>query len=172
MQNDLKIRDVKAEDIPSLNRILQVWIRDSETRESLPAEIQSIIDGILASTKIASDFHYIVADIKESVVGVIGLRPVQDEDMRKLSLTDKPAELINAYVDEKLRAGKGIGKALLKGLEEKALKMGYKEILVNSGVRYKDTAWEFYTRMYGEPVGFIENKYGDGKQAPVWRKML
>ena len=44
MQNDLTIRDARSEDLPSLEPILQAWIRDSETKAPLPSEIQGIMD--------------------------------------------------------------------------------------------------------------------------------
>jgi hypothetical protein len=48
----------------------------------------------------------------------------------------------------------------------------YKELIFNSGPRYKDTAWKLYTKAFGEPVAIIKDMYGDGVDTPVWRKIL
>lgn len=166
------IRPPRSEDISSLGRILQTWVRDSKTRELIPAEIASILKAVDESVREPRDVRYLVAEDQGKILGMMGYRSPNDPRMLQFAQTDKPAEIINAFVEAGNRAGRGVGSALIKTLELDAAINGFKEILVNSGGRYKDTAWDFYSRKLGQPVGVIENMYGSGNNAPVWRKSL
>jgi GNAT superfamily N-acetyltransferase len=92
-------------------------------------------------------------------------------DMLLHTSTDRPVEFLNAYVDPE-RRNKGIGRALAGRLEEIALQAGHTEIIVNSGPRYKDSGWIFWTRLYGEPITTQKDYYGPGADAKIWRKLL
>ena len=89
------------------------------------------------------------------------------------SITDNAIEIINLFVLPD-QAKRGIGKALVDKVEwEAALVGGYSEIIVNSGPRYKETAWGFYDQLPGfSRVGILKDQYGPGRDAPVWRKVI
>lgn len=96
---------------------------------------------------------------------------VPGETMRAFASSANPAEIINAYVSASQR-GRGIGSALLRGMEQTAKDEGYSELIVNSGPRYQLSGWPFWQRMYGEPVALAEDYYGPRFHAAVWRKSL
>lgn len=167
------IRLLRTEDIPQLKPILETWIRDRETQEPLPDEVASLMDAMGKSIDGENDRVYLVAQAPDDqVVGVVGFKN-PDATMLSFAKTHNPAELINAYVAEDQRGGKGVGTALVRGLETEARSRGYTEIILNSGPRYKNTGWGFYDRLSGyERLGVAEKMYGEGGDAPVWGKAL
>jgi len=160
-------------DTDLLRPILERWIRDSETGEPFPNEVEDVIREMRASLTGLNDRTYITAETLENgVIGVIGFRH-PEERMIPFTTRKEAAELINAYVAEKHRAGKGVGSSLVSALEHEVKKRGFTQVVLNSGPRYKDTAWGFYDRLAGyKRVGIVENMYGVGRHAPVWRKEL
>lgn len=164
-------RNLEKADLVFLRPILETWNRDRHTNEPDSEEIDSIIDRMKKSMQGKTDARYIVAIEQDKPIGVVGLKPLP-EAMLPYAQTTKPAEAINAYVHADFRNGRGVGKGLFQGIETMARELGYEEILLNSGPRYKDTAWGFYNKRYGEPVGILKDFYGEGRDAPVWRRSL
>ncbi len=124
------------------------------------------------STTGANDRKYFVAEEEGNVIGVIGIKQPEDT-MRAFAATENPLELVNAYVSKDQRAGRGVGRALVKSAEDEARSRGNTEIILNSGPRYETTAWGFYDGLPGfSRVGVAENFYGEGTDAPVWSKRL
>lgn len=166
------VRPLAEKDLEALKPILETWIKDRDTGELLSDEVEEDLQIMRESIAGESDKVYLVAESKEGeVVGVIGLRD-PDKRMIPFTKTSKPAELVNAYVANEHRAGKGVGSAMVKAIEEEAKRRGYTEVVFNSGPRYKDTGWGFHKKLYGEPVAVAEKYYGEGGDAPVWRKEL
>ncbi|MDO8561270.1 MAG: GNAT family N-acetyltransferase [bacterium] len=166
---NIQTRGPKEGDLAQLSAILEPWVRDRETGEPLPEEVNSILEAVRADISGNSDVRYVVAEGRNKVIGVMGLKPIS-EAMRQYALTANPAEIVNAFVDPSQRGGKGVGSTLIAAVEAAARESGYTELLLNSGPRYKDTAWGFYTKIYGKPVAVIKDMYGMGGDAPVWRK--
>ncbi|HLC91544.1 MAG TPA: GNAT family N-acetyltransferase [Candidatus Saccharimonadales bacterium] len=168
---DGHIRAARIEDLPALQPILERWIFDRETGNPLPDEVADVMQGIRFSIEGTLDRTYVVAEDAEGrVVGMMGLVPPSAE-MLKFTTSSNPAELINADVADDQR-GKGVGKALVNHLEDVAVSKSYDGIVVNSGPRYRETGWPFWTRIYGEPVGTAKDLYGPGGDAMVWGKSL
>lgn len=165
------IRHASSRDCEALEPILKVWLKDRDTGEDIPEEVSGVLAKIKESVSTDTGAYYIVAEIDNEVIGVMGFQSASGP-MLPHTLTDNPAELINAYVHPEKRKGSGVGRSLLLRIEEEVHHKGFKEIVINSGPRYKDTAWGFYTHMYGEPVGIIKELYGKGGDALVWRKVL
>jgi L-amino acid N-acyltransferase YncA len=165
------IREPTEKDIDALQPILETWIKDSETHEIKAAEVAGVMQTIRAGIAGQGDFSYLIAEEEGKAVGVMGFCKLTDLRMNYAE-TDNPAELVNAYVEAGNRVGRGIGKALLTKLEETARAQGFKEILLNSGPRYEETGWGFCNKVYGEPVGLMADYYGEGRDAPVWHKLL
>jgi RimJ/RimL family protein N-acetyltransferase/GNAT superfamily N-acetyltransferase len=167
----LVIRDTRIGDAQALQPTLEKWIRDRNTDDVLEHEVASVMKAINESTEAQNNKKYVVAeDYEGNVVGVMGMAN-PGKDMQPYTKTDKTVEFINAYIDPAYR-GLGTGKLLAKILEEKALQAGYTKIIVNSGPRYKDTGWAFWTSLYGEPVAVQKDLYGPGGHAPIWSKSL
>lgn len=171
------VRDLRNIDLPSLKPILATWIKDRDTGQPLTEEIEEDLQIMSDSITHNNDRTYVVAETPEGeVIGIVGFK-TPDVRMIPFTQTSKPAELVNAYVKSDERKGRGVGKALVSELENKARKAGYTEIVLNSGPRYKDTGWGFYDRLINnvdryERVGVAEGYYGEGGDAPVWRKIL
>jgi hypothetical protein len=165
------IREPRLEDIAALQPILEHWIRDRRTGELLTEEVASTLRAIETSIEGQGETRYRVAETPAGeVIGVMGLKPAA-ESMKPFTAGTRSAELINAFVSpDKLI--KGTGLALATQLEGVARQEGYDEVVINSGPRYKDTGWSFWTALYDQPVGIARGLYGQGGDAPVWRKAL
>jgi GNAT superfamily N-acetyltransferase len=165
------IRDVRSTDLEAIQPIFDYWMRDGDSGNPLPEEVSDAIAAVDASTKATNGRKYVVAgDLEGNIVGVMGM-VTPGRDMLLHTSTDRPVEFLNAYVDPE-RRNKGIGRALAGRLEEIALQAGHTEIIVNSGPRYKDSGWIFWTRLYGEPITTQKDYYGPGADAKIWRKLL
>ena len=166
------VRTLKEEDLTQLKPILDIWIKDRETGQRLPDEVEEDLQLMRESINGGNDRNYLVAEKNGKVIGMIGFKN-PDKRMIPFSRTSNPTELVNAYVDPELRKGRGVGKALVAKLEGDAGKKGFTEVILNSGPRYKDTGWGFYDKLPGyERVGVAEKYYGEGGDAPVWSKVL
>ena len=170
---DGSVRGLRKEDIESLRPILATWIKDRETGQLLSNELEEDLRLMSESVDAKNDRAYLVAeDLDGEVIGVMGFkRP--DETMLTFTKTSSPAELTTAYVKSDERKGKGVGRALVAKLEEVAKQSGHTEIVLNSGPRYKDTGWGFYDKLPGySRIGVAVGYYGEGGDAPVWRKEI
>jgi len=169
--SETRVRDVQTGDLASLKPILEQWIKRFGSDEPLTEEISNVLAAVKASLEGENGRKYVVAeDDQGNVIGIMGMT-TPSNDMQPYITSDNAVEFINAYVDKEAR-GTGAGKLLAKQLEEMAIQDGHTEIIVNSGPRYKDTGWAFWTKMYGEPVAMQKDLYGPGADAPVWRKSL
>ncbi len=168
-----KVRALQVEDLEELRLILATWIKDRSSGEALPDEVQEDLTVMRESVGGKNDRTYLVAEnLNEEVIGVIGFK-TPDETMLTFAKTSNPAELVNAYVKIEERKGKGVGRALVAKLEETAKQRGHTELVLNSGPRYKDTGWGFYDKLPSySRVGIAVGYYGEGGDAPVWRKEL
>jgi L-amino acid N-acyltransferase YncA len=169
--DDVLVRKISLEDLDSIKLILEFWIKNPGTQETIHSEVDGVIESIKDSLSGNGDKKFYVAvDTKGNVLGMMGYSE-PSKDMAEYSQTDKPVEFINAYVDAESR-GQGVGKLLAKHLENEAKLLGYKEIIVNSGPRYQETGWAFWTRIYESPIAVLKDYYGSGRDAPVWQKFI
>lgn len=170
-QSPAVVRELREADMESLRPILAQWIRDRDSGEVLEDEITSVLEAMRASTTGHNGRLYLVAEGAEGqMAGVMGMAE-PGSDMRAFATTERPIEFINAYIDQEQR-GKGVGRQLAEGLEARAVAAGHTEIIVNSGPRYQESGWAFWTKLYGEPADLQKDYYGVGGDAPVWRKAL
>lgn len=137
-------------DMEKIKRIMYFWT-DKENADSYIARIKNEITGITEF-----NLHFWVAKENKKVVGVTGLCDPLPKIL-EFSKTDKPGELKILYLDPKSR-GKGIGKKLLKFVESEAKRQGYKEILIRSAERFRDTAYGFYEKMGYSKVGIVTSE--------------
>lgn len=168
----MEARKLKSKDLLKLKKILEFWIKDRNTKQPLPHEVNETILEMEKSIKGISQRYYLVIENKRNqVFGVIGIKE-PDKRMISYCVTKKPAELVNFFIANKER-GKGLGKFLIEKIESFASELGYTEIILNSGPRYKATAWGFYDKLSGyKRIGIAKKYYGDGGDAPVWQKLL
>lgn len=158
-------------DLPDLEKILALWIKDRDTGKALPDEVRGVLEAVEASVNGTNSRTYMIATTnKGQVLGMMGMVE-PDAEMRVHARTARPVELINAYVDPQQR-GTGAGKLLAQQLEALAIARSYTELVVNSGPRYSDTGWPFWIRRFGQPLTIMKDFYGPGGDTPFWSKIL
>jgi len=167
------VRPLQARDLPDLKPILETWLRfPTITGELLTEELQTTLGEIEKSLIHENKKQFYVAQSPDgTIAGMMGIQP-PDFAMMTYSRTVHPVEIINAYVHFDERQGKGVGRALVSAVENESRTQGFEELLLNSGPRYRETGWPFWKKMFGEPIGQLTNRYGEGLHAPVWRKPL
>jgi ribosomal protein S18 acetylase RimI-like enzyme len=169
---DGTVRQLRAADLIPVERILSLWVRESPSSPPLATEIDGYLALMSSSLAENTGYRYLVATAEEFVVGVVGMRPPCRE-MHPFVMTDRPVEMINAYVETRLRQGRGVGTALVRELERLARACGYREMVLNSGPRYRGSGWKFFDRLKDyERRGAVMDLYGPGGHAPVWGKLL
>lgn len=165
-------RPLKEEDLPFVKEVLEMWLRSMFTREIIPEEVEADMGFLKGSLNGSNERKYWVAQTEDGkVIGVMGLTKPKEELM-PFKQTERPIELVNAYVDKDYRKGRGVGTALLNTLQNFARESGYTEILLESGPRYGKTGHPFYDKREFTRVGILENFYGRGFHSQVFRKPL
>ena len=151
------------EDLHKITEIMSFWVEEDEVEKYIE-RIKNEIEG-----KTEFNIHFWVVKDNDEVVGVTGLcDPLPN--ILKFAKTKYPGELKILYLDPNSR-GKGIGRKLLVFIENEARKQGYKEILIRSAKRFRDTAYGFYERMGYSKVGMITSE-SNSEQMQVFEKKL
>lgn len=165
------VRLLKKSDLPFLKPILEIWIRDRKTHEIIVEEVEETLKAMEDSVDIKNDRTYFVAETGDgSVIGTMGMRN-PDPRLLEFARTDKPIELINAFVSNNHRK-LGAGKTLVQAIIDEAKQKGYKELILDSGPRYMYSGWGAWNKIFGQPTAVAKNYYGKGANAPVWSKLL
>jgi len=123
----------------------------------------------------AAGSHYLVARDEDGggqVLGVMGYGVLNGKMAPYKSSPEADAVgLWTAFLSPDARGG-GLGRQLLTALFDRARDAGATEMIWSSNPRYRETAWKFYTRMAGDPVGTIDELFYPGSVSPIWRKAL
>ena len=165
-----RVRKLEEKDLISVKQILEIWIRDRDTKEPLPNEVNGYLELMKNSLKGKGATYFVAEEDSDKVIGVIGMRKPKVE-LLAFAHTSNPVEFINIYVARERRGGKGVGRALVSKLEEEAMGQGFTEVVLDSGPRYEKTGWGFINKLFGKSVGAMKNYYPKGN-ALVWRKKL
>jgi GNAT superfamily N-acetyltransferase len=163
------VRPVRIGDLLAIRSILGEWLRDSDGRP-LRGDVGHTLDAISDSIGAKDDRRYLVAELYEVVIGVMGLTG-KGIDSALIHSSDKPVEFVHAYVASNQR-GTGAGAALADALEELARHDGYTRLIIVSGSRNRETGYPFWNKRYGEPIKIFEDFYGPGVEKVVWSKFL
>ncbi len=84
--------------------------------------------------------EYWVVESEHKIVGGCGFYPTK-------GLPESCAEIVKFYFDSQLR-GKGIGSRLLKMIEQKAFKAGYKQLYIESFGHFKEAVYLYEKQGY------------------------
>lgn len=133
--------------------LLKEWVKDKN-------EIEERIDEIIKNIS-----SYLVAEDSRVAIGLIGYQPACKQVTDFVTDNIPTAEIISLYVNKKHQK-QGIGKALIEAIEKETQRKGYKDIIIWSGPRYKETGWGFYNKLKDyKKVGFVNSI-----EFPVWKK--
>ncbi|HEC65669.1 MAG TPA: GNAT family N-acetyltransferase [bacterium] len=157
-------------DIADLEIVVRQWVRfDGEVLEE---EVSETLERFSKASAGEIDYHYVVIrDAIGRAVGISGVRQPADDMLEYASEGQIAGEMVNVFLHKGLRR-LGLGRVLFETISDRARELGYQELIWNSGPRYEDTAWGFYTYLVGEPIATAEDYYGKGRHAPIWRKKL
>ncbi len=171
MNEQTNIEHLSERDLPDILEIVRHWVRrDGEVIEEEAADTMAVVRGGLRA---GSGSHYLVArDGDGKVLGVMGFGIL---NMKLAPYKSTPecnaVGLLTAFLSPDARGG-GLGRQLLTALFAAAREAGAAEMIWSSNPRYRKTAWQFYTRMAGSPVGTVNDLFYPGSVSPVWRKPL
>lgn len=170
---EVRIETLAEADIAQLEPILTEHVKDRDTAEVLLGEINEIMEYMCGSKDEYGRIrtYFVAKDFTGKVLGCMAFSE-PDLDMFKhfATTSEESAELLNAFVASDVQ-GQGVGGKLFNAVCDEARKEGKRQILINSGPRYKDS-WGFYDKVCDENCGFIIGKYGEGGDAKTWRKRL
>jgi GNAT superfamily N-acetyltransferase len=168
------VRAISRSDIDVLETIVRQHVRDLHTHEVVESEVQAIIEYMGGATDPNGHTRqYLVAcDNSDIPIGCMAVA-IPDQDMLKHFNTaaDNSVELLNAFVSQSYYRGKGVGRRLFEAACTCGRALGADYLLVNSGPRYQNS-WGFYDRVCDNEHGFIDHKYGPGRHAKTWKKIL
>lgn len=151
-------------DLPDIKKILEYWT-DPEGTATYLKRFGNQIKGVT----LEFNLQFWVAKEDKNVVGIGGLCDPLPKIL-KFAKTEKPGELKILHLDNEYR-GKGIGKMFIQFLQQKAKESGYKELLIRSAAKYKETAYRFYEKMGYEKVGAVKSD-NDPELMQVFRQDL
>lgn len=164
------IRELRRNDIPAIQPMLEEWVTDMNTGEVLTDEIADDLIALVGSVEGNVPMRCLVAEEQGQVLGIMGIKP-PTQAMLEYTTTEHPAELVFALVSAQARH-RHIGSSLVSALTDRAVARGCTELVVASGERYKKLGWPFWEKLFGESVGVAEGYGGSGGDAKVWCKVL
>lgn len=163
---NMEIKPLKPKHLSAVSKILSTWLTKEEAEHYI-SSIQEIITN--RKEKLKFDSHYFVAVTDHKIIGVAGFRSAHPK-LLEFATTNKPAELCMLYV-AKNYIGKGAGQALTEYVIEKIRKKKYKELMVRSAEKFRETGWGFYDKMEFERAGELKAA-GSEALSQVWTKKI
>lgn len=171
---EITVGSLMEADIEKLEPILLQHVKDRNTGEIIYEEIAAIKRYMRGEgDEYQRTRTYLVARTAEGEVLGCMAYAVPDPDMLAHFQADpgNSVELLNAFVDQEVYRGSGVGRKLFEAVCQEAKSSGMTQLLIHSGPRYK-ASWGFYDKMCGENQGMLIEKYGQGGDAMTWKKAL
>lgn len=163
---------LELNDVDDLIEVARQWVRNRHTGQVEEEELAEIRSRMLSSLQSQEYRYFVIRDEDRKAIGCCAIRePEEAMQQYKSSPDSKTSELVNVFLDNSHR-GLGLGYRLMNYMFEKAKEFGQEEVIWNSGPRYKNSAWDFYTKLVGKPFTIAKDFYDKGGDAPVWRKQL
>lgn len=175
--SSLRLRWLERSDLSALEQILRHHVRDLLDGRIVDAEIAAIAHYMEGGADEQGRYRsYLVAcDTSDQPLGCAALSRSDTRLIHHLRLDAEQAirtlELLNVFVHHDALRQQGIGRALVAAAAEEAMAAGARQLLVNSGPRYR-TSWGFYDHLFDMDYGMLNDYYGPGRHAKVWSKQL
>jgi len=165
------IDELEEKDIVNLIPVFREWVQ--WRGQVIEAEVNRMVEMLRTDLEGKNEKVYLVArDPQGKAIGIMGCGDVDPRMACYQSATNVRASgLVIAFLSADYH-GKGLGKSLLLTLFDRAGQCGWAEMIWSSHPRYRNTAWEFYTGIAGEPAGMIDDFFEPGTKSPIWRKPL
>lgn len=178
-ERNLPVVPLHINDIEALREILveRLDVIDEDMNGPGTTRSEHVINRLRASLEndcIDTGKFFVIKDEEGKALGIIGVKSITSsldgqpqDDMQCYVTTDHALEIVNVYV-AKHAARNGLGGKLVQHVVNWARNEGYEELVLNSGKRNKKRSWPFWNR-HLSCVGILNDYYGKGADAPVWR---
>jgi poly(A) polymerase len=165
------IGELEEKDVVHLIPVFRQWVQ--RQGQVIEAEVNRMVKMLHTALEGKNEKIYLVArDPQGKAVGIMGCGDVDPRlACYRSSANIRASGLVIAFLSPDCR-GRGLGKSLLLALLDRAGQWGWAEMIWSSHPRYRNTAWEFYTGIAGEPAGMIDDFFEPGTKSPIWKKTL
>jgi GNAT superfamily N-acetyltransferase len=173
--NIIQVQPLQLADVEKLDPVLRqhVHIRGTDKVDEFEIEeIKSYMKGE-PDDKGRHRQYFVAKSVDGSVLGCMSYANMSPGMARHFSDLDfhETVQLLNAFVDEAVFRGQGVGRKLFETICNVARSEGKNYLTVNSGLRYQDS-WGFYDKMCDEDRGILINKKNPLRNAKTWLKRL
>jgi N-acetylglutamate synthase-like GNAT family acetyltransferase len=169
------IRSLIKEDIPILEDILKQHVRWAKTGEIDVEEVKrvmSYMNGEQDNYGRTRDYLVATHGEQKRVIGCVAISTPDPKMQEFCKVTISNArELLNFYVDNDYRKGKGVGTTLFQEACNAAYRQGAQVLVLNSGLR-NHWSWSFYDKVCDLSHGIIWDYYSEGWHTKAWEKRL
>jgi L-amino acid N-acyltransferase YncA len=167
----MEIRKARKEDLEQIRNIYAQWYTDESTGKPSEEDISYFtkkIEDAISKTEasLQSDYYCLVAENeKGKIIGILGLRKPHHK-LLPFTTTTNAMEIYSLFA---LERNMGVGRALVHTLKNTAAIKKYKEIIVLSANRWKES-WPFYDALSFERIGTLAES--NGKYSQLWHILI
>ena len=147
-----EIRGMNTMDFQAVREVLAPYFNAAE----LNVRMEKIKDAL--ENKLENPVTYRVATINDKAEGLMGFRK-PPEYLLPFTKSENPVELYMLFVRERI---KGIGRMLVRDMEDIVRSKGFSEVVVFSALRRKD-GWGFYEAVGYLDAGTLDRRGGEGQ---------
>ncbi len=167
------VRPFELDDEDEVTDILKYWTVNRHIGETVVEadELSNSIVHLIGNLGMINTNFWVAADESSgSILGFASVHPLS-EGLSSFSNSDEPYEITHNFVRFDY-LGREIGTAIIRHIERTTQEKGGRELLVLSGIRYRETSWKFYDKHFGPAISTIDDYYGENAPACIWRQSL
>jgi GNAT superfamily N-acetyltransferase len=165
------IKSANKEDVVKIEKIILQVISDAHKKvdSKIVKKYKESVLRVVEKKEPDTSQHYVVTrnDDKE-VIGYLGHRKCT-KALLSFTYTAQPLE-INALYVEKEEQNKGIGNQMIQYIRVQAGEKRYTEIILRSGIEFKESSWGFYEHLGFEYLDMVTDE--DEHEYAVFRYRL